>query len=261
MPFAALHDGNGYIIERYSVGLMPSMSLSDTTPTNVKDKKVLAMGASNFTDDIPLPAVPAELATIANKLWVGQSQSVLNEEFTPNNLKQLRNSGNFGIVHLATHGDFSPGDASNSYIQFANSKVTLEQVMDLGLTGDNPVSLLVLSACRTALGDRQAELGFTGLAAATGVQTAVGGLWYINDIGTLGLMTNFYSQLKVAPIRAEALRQAQLALLRGQVQINETQLVTAGVTVPLPEESQGEGNINFSHPYYWSGMTMIGNPW
>jgi CHAT domain-containing protein len=261
MPFAALHDGTGYIIERYSVGLMPSMSLSDTTPTNIKGMKVLAMGASTFPNDIPLPAVPAELATIANQLWAGQAQAFLNEDFTSDNLKQLRSSDNFGIVHLATHGDFNPGDPRNSYIEFSNRKVTLDQVLDLGLTGDNPASLLVLSACRTALGDREAELGFTGLAAATGVQTAVGGLWYINDIATLGLMTNFYAQLKVAPIRAEALRQAQLAMLRGQVQIEDDQLNTAGVTVPLPEDLQGASGLNFSHPYYWSGMTMIGNPW
>ena len=261
MPFAALHDGTGYVVERYSVGLMPSMSLSDTTPTDVRGMNVLAMGADEFTDEDPLPAVPIELSTIADRLWLDQSQSLLNEGFTPDNLKQLRNSGNYGIVHLATHGDFNTGDPNNSYVQFWNDKVTLDKIQELELTLNNPVSLLVLSACRTALGDRQAELGFTGLAVASGVQTAVGGLWYVSDIGTLGLMTNFYSQLKVAPIRAEALRQAQVAMINGQVQIEQDQLLTAGITVPLPEDLQGFDGLDLSHPYFWSGMTMVGNPW
>ena len=61
---------------------------------------------------------------------------------------------------------------------------------------DTPrVELLVLSACRTALGDEQAELGFGGLAVASGVKSALASLWYVSDQGTLGLMTEFYSQL------------------------------------------------------------------
>jgi CHAT domain-containing protein len=56
------------------------------------------------------------------------------------------------------------------------------------------------------LGDEQAEFGFGGLAVAAGVKSAVASLWYVSDEGTLGLMSEFYQQLKTAPIKAEALR-------------------------------------------------------
>lgn len=68
---------------------------------------------------------------------------------------------------------------------------------------------MVLSACRTAIGDKQAELGFGGLAVQSGVKSAVACLWYVSDAGTLALISEFYPQLKTAPIKAEALRPAQ----------------------------------------------------
>ncbi len=58
-----------------------------------------------------------------------------------------------------------------------------------GLNWRNPqVELLVLSACRTVLGD-QAELGFGGLAVKSGAKSALGSLWYVDDGGTLALMS------------------------------------------------------------------------
>jgi CHAT domain-containing protein len=258
LPIAALHDGKGFIVERYSVGVMPSLTLTDTRHINLQQTQVLAMGASEFKDLDALPAVPLELSTIS-KLWSGQS--LLNETFTPQQLKELRSSKPYGIVHLATHGEFQAGNPEQSYIQFWDSKVNLKQMQSLNLTQPTPVSLLVLSACRTALGDQDAELGFTGLAVSSGVQTAVGGLWYISDLGTLALMTNFYNNLKLAPFKAEALRQAQVAMLTGQVKVENNQLVAAGLNIPLSPKLQEQSSANLTHPYYWSGMTMVGNPW
>jgi CHAT domain-containing protein len=68
-----------------------------------------------------------------------------------------------------------------------------------------PVELLVLSACKTAIGDQQAELGFAGLAVQANVKSALASLWTVSDTGTLALMTEFYRDLKTAPIKAEAL--------------------------------------------------------
>jgi CHAT domain-containing protein len=119
----------------------------------------------------------------------------------------------------------------------------------------------VLSACRTAVGDEEVELGFAGLAVQAGVKSALASLWYVNDEATLGLMSEFYQQLTTAPIKAEALRKVQLAMISGKVQIKNQQLITSEGKLPLPPELTGGGNRNFSHPYYWSGFTMIGNPW
>jgi CHAT domain-containing protein len=124
-----------------------------------------------------------------------------------------------------------------------------------------PVELLVLSACRTALGDEQAELGFAGLAVLAGVKSAMASLWYVSDIGTLGLMTDFYQQLNSAPIKAEALRRTQLAMLKGEVRLEDGKLITPGAEISLPPELASQGNQTLEHPYYWSAFTMIGNPW
>jgi CHAT domain-containing protein len=67
--------------------------------------------------------------------------------------------------------------------------------------------------------------------------------------------------LKLAPFKAEALRQAQVAMLTGQVKVENNQLVTAGLNIPLSPKLQEQSSANLTHPYYWSGMTMVGNPW
>jgi len=123
------------------------------------------------------------------------------------------------------------------------------------------VELLVLSACRTALGDEQAELGFAGLALQAGVKTAIGSLWYVSDRGSLALMSEFYHQLRTAPLKTEALRQAQLAMLKvkEQVLIKDGQLQLPDRVIPIPEEIASTGLTTLSHPYFWSAFTVIGN--
>ncbi|HLO52173.1 MAG TPA: CHAT domain-containing protein, partial [Kamptonema sp.] len=263
LPVAALHDGDRFLVEKYSLGLIPSLSLTDTNYVDIRGSEVLAMGASDFpaiADQIRLPAVPMELSAIVGKLWPGVS--FLNEKFTLANLKAQRSQPQYRIIHLATHGEFQPGGAANSYIQFWDTKLRLNQLRELKLY--NPqVELLVLSACTTAVGDEEAELGFAGLAVQAGVKSALASLWYVSDAGTLGLMTEFYQQLRTAPIKAEALRQAQLRMLHGQVRLQDGRLYNSGSDrgLPLPPELTARGDKNLSHPYYWAAFTMIGSPW
>jgi filamentous hemagglutinin family protein len=260
IPIAALHDGTGFIVEHYSVSLMPSLSLTDTRYRDVTNMQVLGMGVAEFPqqNQPPLPAVPLELEGIAGQLWSGES--FLNQDFTVQKLQQLRTQELFGIIHFATHANFQPGVPSNSYIQLWDTKLRLDQVRELGLN-DPPVELLVLSACNTALGDEEAELGFSGLGVQAGVKSAMGSLWRVDDAGTLVLMTTFYEQLKQIPIKTEALRQAQLAMIRGEVRIENGQLVTHTGAISLPSQLSEFGDRNFSHPYYWSAFTLVGNPW
>ncbi|MBW4542935.1 MAG: CHAT domain-containing protein [Symplocastrum torsivum CPER-KK1] len=258
VPIAALHDGQGFIVERYSIGLMPSLSLTDTRYQDITGFQVLAMGASEFTDKEPLPAVPLELSVLTKQLW--QGKSFLDEAFTLDNLKAQRHQQPFGIIHLATHAEFNAGKPENSFIHLWNSKLGLNELRQLGWNNP-PVELLVLSACRTAVGDEEAELGFAGLAVQAGVKSALGSLYSVSDEGTLGLMTEFYRQLKEAPIKAEALRQAQLAMINNEVRLEGGELHGTGENLPLPPELATLENQNLSHPYYWAGFTTIGSPW
>ncbi|HAA29949.1 MAG TPA: hemagglutination activity domain protein, partial [Cyanobacteria bacterium UBA8553] len=258
IPLAALHDGQEFLVEKYSVGLMPSLTLTDTRYKSIKDMQVLAMGAEKFVDLQPLPAVPVELSLITPSLW--QGKSFLNEAFTLENLKVQRQQKHFGMIHLATHARFQPGQPSQSYIELWDSKLRLNQLPELGWNNP-PVELLVLSGCKTALGDEQAELGFAGLSVQAGVKSAIASLWSVSDEGTLGLMTELYQQLKQAPIKAEALRQAQVSMIKGKVGLKGGQLVTSTKAVPLPPELTKLGNKNLEHPYFWASFTMIGSPW
>jgi CHAT domain-containing protein len=204
----------------------------------------------------PLPGTAVEVPAIAQQLW--QGSAFLNAQFTLANLLKQRRSYPYEIVHLATHAEFSPGAPQESYIQFWNRRLTLDRIKELSLNNP-PVQLLVLSACRTALGDSEAELGFAGLAIQSGARSAIASLWSVSDAATLVLMSEFYQRLATSPVKAEALRQAQLAMLRQHVRL-ENSAVARGATA-LPPELQADANDALSHPFYWAAFTVIGNPW
>ncbi len=274
LPLAALHDGQQFLIEKYSLTHIPAFNLIDTNYVSFQGGQILVMGASEFPQENPLPAVPVELSTIVRELQAGrnpqqfwQEESFLNQSFTVQNMQTQLASQSFDIVHLATHAEFSPGKPVNSFIQFWDTKLTLEQMGRLNW--NRPPELIVLSACKTAIGDAEAELGFAGLALQSGVKSALASIWYVSDAGTLALMSEFYRQLTKASTKAEALRQAQIAMLRGEVRFEDNylllsegnHLLLSGRVVALPDNlNLGEGQ-NLSHPFYWAGFTMISSPW
>lgn len=258
IPMGVLHDGQQFLIEKYSISNSPSFGMMDPEFKSIKNSPILAMGASTFTNQNPLPAVPIELRLITQEL--GGGVSFLNQPFTVNNLINQRQQQPFEIIHLATHANFNSGSADRSYIQFFDSQLLLNDLSKLGLH-DPPVQLLVISACQSAVGNKNAELGFAGLAIKSGVHTVVASLWSVSDEGTLALMNDFYRQLRTAPIKAEALRQAQIAMIKGNIRIENGQLVTNQTRTPLPPELANLNVRNLSHPYYWSAFTMIGSPW
>lgn len=287
IPLAALYDKDNqnctevdrkagirtcpFLIERYSVGLMPSLSLTDTRYVPVKSAKVLATGRSNFRDVNldSLPGVPIELALI-DRIWEGTTL-IPESKFNFSTLKSARQQ-EYGIVHLATHASFAQS-IENTFIQLGgssqpsleNTRLRLKQLRELGFDFP-PKELLVLSACETALGSTlDTELGFAGLATQAGVKSALGSLWTVEDGGTVGLMAEFYQQLKAAPIKAEALRQAQLAMLRQKVALQPKQaggveLKWTGGVEPFPNLPEFSSRT-FEQPYYWAAFTLVGSPW
>ncbi len=265
LPLAALHDGEQFLIEKYAVAIVPSFGLTDTRYVNLSQSSILAMGASEFKEEKPsLPAMPIELKQITHN--ASRGEIYLNEDFTVANFKaQNRRSKPFSIIHLGTHAEFNAEKFSDSYIQFYDEKLQLSALRrisdELGWSSSEnpPVELLVLSACETALGDEEAELGFAGLALQTGVKSALASLWYVSDLGTLALMGEFYDRLDDTLIKAEALRQTQLRMLTGEVSIEDRYLkLSNGEGIALPADFP-LGNLTFSHPYFWSSFTLIGN--
>lgn len=261
LPLAVLHDGQQFLIERYNIGRIPAFNLTNLAHTKLYPARVLAMGASEFQTLPDLPAVPLELSSIPQNRW--QSRQFLNRAFTRETLQAELASEQYAIVHLATHAAFQPGSPDRSYIQlWQGDRLQLNQLQDLDWR-NLPVEILVLSACQTALGDRDAELGFAGLAYHAGVKSSLASLWRIDDVATLALMREFYWQLANPTVttKAEALRQAQVALLTGAVYIRNGTLHTSGGDVRLPEGMDPLTYADFTRPYFWAAFTLVGSPW
>lgn len=268
IPLAALSDGDQFLIEKYSLTRIPAFNLIQTDYVDLHRGKILAMGASEFREQNPLPAVPTELSNVlwglksarpADAQW--QGRSFLNQQFTLANLKLLIGAQSPNIVHLATHAVFRSGRPENSYIQFWDTRLSLTEMRGINWGTTQPLEILVLSACRTAIGDDEAELGFAGLALEAGVKSAVASIWNVSDEGTLALMSEFYQQLGTTSTKAEALRQAQLLMLRGDVRIEADQIHLSRGNVPLPAELSTTATPDLSSPYYWAAFTLISSPW
>ncbi|MDJ1185672.1 CHAT domain-containing protein [Roseofilum casamattae] len=262
LPIASLHDGEQFLIEKYQLGLIPSFSFIDPSYRSIQNATILGFGVSDGGKNRefpPLPAVPIELSVL-EELWNGQT--FINPNATVENLQRYSKNEEVKMMHIATHAEFRSGQVTDSFIQFWDGNMNLDRLREVSQLSQwslNPrVELLVLSACRTALGSEEAELGFSGLALQAGVKTALGSLWYISDEGALALMAEFYQQLKTEKTKASALRQAQLNLLQGNVNIQNRQLVLSNnFNIPAPERA-GDRQL-FRHPYYWSAYTLIGN--
>ncbi|MEM9770605.1 MAG: CHAT domain-containing protein [Cyanobacteria bacterium P01_D01_bin.73] len=258
LPVAALHDGEQFLIENFAVATIPSFSLLNNEYQTLQNTTVLVAGTSQF-DQLPeLPAVPVEVDTIGTN-W--NTVNLIDEDFTLEEIRAARQQSNFAIAHLATHAFFEPGDRQDSFVQlWGNERVGVDAISLLNFHTP-PLELLVLSACRTAVGDDSAELGFAGLSVQSGAKSVVASLWQVSDSGTLALMAEFYDALGNLPTKAEALRQAQLAMLRGEVTISQGQLQgtsRGAFTVP---EAIAKGNLDFTHPYFWASFTLVGSPW
>ncbi|MEO0432700.1 MAG: CHAT domain-containing protein [Cyanobacteria bacterium J06656_5] len=264
LSMSALHDGEQFLIEKYSLAQIPAFNLIDTSYAEVQTGQILAMGSSEFEQQPPLPAVPMELANILWELRVAQTRqtpwegrSLLNQGFTLDNVNMLLTARDFDIVHLATHAVFKPGAPDHSYVQLWDIQLGLDQIRSF--QWQQPPNLMVLSACETAVGDSEAELGFAGVALQSGAKSAVASLWDVSDVGTMALMSEFYQQLTAMSTKAEALQQAQLKLLRGDVHMDANHLKLSRGDILLPTDL--DNNENLSHPFYWAGFTMLSSPW
>ncbi|MDZ8052360.1 MAG: CHAT domain-containing protein [Aulosira sp. ZfuVER01] len=246
VPIAALYNGKNYLIEKYSVALVPSLQLLDPKRLERKQIKVLAAGVSeqiNVQGEFfaALVNVPKELELI--KKTFPASQKLLNQEFTVKTIqKQLKS--NFPVVHLATHGLFSSNPQKNFIITGDGKSISINELSALLREPGTTVELLVLSACETATGDERAVLGLAGMAVRSGARSTLATLWPVGDASTAKFMGQFYQDLKKpGGKQADALRNAQLSLLE---------------SLKLNPPFQELKNLP-PHPYYWAPYVLVGN--
>ncbi|MBI4780708.1 MAG: CHAT domain-containing protein [Oscillatoriophycideae cyanobacterium NC_groundwater_1537_Pr4_S-0.65um_50_18] len=215
IPMAALYDGHQYLIEQYAIALSPSLQLFDPKPLQSGKLNALVVGLDQARQGFSrLPYVGNELKQIQSEV---PSQVLLNQQFTTQAFQTEMDSQSFSIAHLATHGQFS-SKADETFILAWDKTINVNELNTLLRARDQrpqPLELLVLSACETAAGDRRATLGLAGMAIRAGARSTIASLWSVNDESTALLMNRFYQTLinQTQP-RAEALRQAQLTLLK-----------------------------------------------
>jgi CHAT domain-containing protein len=261
IPFAALTDGERYFGQQYAFSLTPSLRLTPLQPPETRGRlRTLVAGASKFADMVPLPLVPQEL----NQLRPGNPDLYLNSAFTPSLLINAAADPSIKRVHLATHAEFLPGGPTQSKIYTGSRPITLAEFATLRQRRlGNPLDLFTISACRTALGDTQSELGFAGLALQAGARTAVGTLWYLDDVATSAFFVQFYRYLDLGLPKAEALQATRLAFATGTVHLQGDRVVgeTGELLSGLTTDQRARISNGMKHPYYWAGISMLGSAW
>ena len=262
IPFAALHDGSQYFGERFGFSITPSLALTNLGTSGAGEKTLLVAGASQFDGLAPLPLVPQEIQDIGSKK---NANVYLNREFTPEVLLEKAADPRYSRIHIATHAEFLPGGPSASYLYSGLGPIPLTSFNRLRLERKGtPLDLISFSACRTALGDPNSELGFAGLAVQAGARSAAGTLWYVDDVASSAYFQQMYRYLDQGVPKAEALQLTRQAFLRGFVHLEGDQILGPNRAVllqNLTKEQQRRVKDGLQHPYFWAGVELIGSPW
>jgi CHAT domain-containing protein len=262
VPLAALHDGEQFAIAKFAIAVAPGLTM--TRPSGARDEvgKVLLAGLSepgpvvdklreqtlrsvapaepvsparrsaDPSGGLALPGVVAELEALQRNT---RSDRLLNQEFTVERFRQQVTSGDYRIVHVASHAVFSPR-AEDSFIMAYDDVITIDALqtyLRAESLQKHPIDLLSLSACQTAEGDDRAPLGIAGAALRARAASALGSLWPVEDEATKTLMVRFYQGFSTEGLgKAKALQRAQLELLR---------------------------NKRTAHPFYWAPFVLVGS--
>jgi len=270
LPFAALHDDKGYLIESMSV-VMVTEAVRDKLAKLPNAKwSVWGLGVTRGGDGYPpLPYVGAELNGITGQKGILAGKVMLDKQFDEGSLRDGLDQG-YPIIHIASHFQFTPGSMDDSFLLLGDgSRMTLAQIKTR--LNFNSVELLTLSACETALGDDSVAHhgveveGLGAIAQQAGAKAVLATLWPVADGSTALLMRALYQAHKNDHVdKADALRDAQLALLRGTAHSDSAGKVERGLTrVDGPPPAVGgftpDPHAPFAHPFFWAPFILMGN--
>ncbi|MBP5640368.1 MAG: CHAT domain-containing protein, partial [Victivallales bacterium] len=236
LPFAALFNGEQYLVEKFQITNVTGIDLIRLARSSAK-RNIQDIGVAVFADpDATLANGRLEGENIANlfeknKLYIG-------DEATLSEFESLL--GNLNFIHLATHAVLDPTTPGNSYILFANGEKWHYADM-MGFNVKN-VDSIVLSACSTAVSEKSTGGEIEGMAYQLLRKSPSGSVlasfWPVDDAATARFMAAYYTHI-VDSIKANgaldrggALREAQLKLLADPAT---------------------------SHPYYWAAFTLFGD--
>lgn len=222
LPFHAFHDGQRYLVEDFEVSYSPSatvLGLCQERSAHLPSR-ALIIGVA----DERAPLVADEVRQLG--VLFDSPTLLMGEKATAQALR--RHAPQCDIVHIASHGVFSPTNPMFSRFHLADAWLTVHDVYNMELNA----SLVTLSACETGLNRVVAGDELIGLARGffyAGAASLLLSLWLVNDQSTARLMQGFYRRLLAGQNKAAALRAAQLE---------------------LKEE--------YAHPYYWAPFVLLG---
>lgn len=261
LPFAMLHDGRRWLVERLPLQVAGSADIDSAAARLAgppRPRSVALFGQSQASGDLPaLPFVARELQAVGaiGKAGSIPSHTYLDAGFTAAALERAlqRNS----MVHIASHFVLRPGRDDGSYLVLGKGQqLSLAELAQarFSFTG---LDLLTLSACETAVpagvdatGRELASLAW--LARERGARHVLASLWRVSDRSTATLMADFYRALERGAGKPDALRAAQLRQIRraqssGPGQARGLKAIDALAVAPA-----------HGHPYYWAGFTLLG---
>jgi CHAT domain-containing protein len=244
IPIMALKDSTGqYLLEKYSCHQVPGIGVLLRTseilekrpkPGKIQGNEMLLYGnptMPNWGREVlpPLSGAENEVKTIAGKF---QAEFLIRAEASEHAFKS--DSQNKRLLHLATHGISFDASPLESFVALApgsgeDGQLSAAEILEMKFEAD----LVVLSACETGLGKISGD-GVEGLARsfmASGVPSVLVSLWNVDDEATKELMLAFYENLDKGLDKAEALRQAQLKIMR---------------------------TPKWRHPKYWAAFVLYG---
>ena len=238
-----------------------------------KTWRVLGLGVSEARENFsPLPGVKAELESIVKRMnsaeGILSGTIKLNGLFTKEDFFPSISSGNYQVVHIASHYSFEPKNQTNSFLLVGNGRITFAEM------GHQPnafigIDLLTLSACDTGTTGNGTEAeGFAIQSQSMGAKSVIASLWPVSDTGTPELMFRFYRLLAENPSmsKGEAFQGAQLSLLGAEQEFGKNSPANRGAKIVSPD-GVGIGlplfvkdaKKPFAHPHYWASFVLIGN--
>jgi CHAT domain-containing protein/Tfp pilus assembly protein PilF len=233
LSFATLWNGTDYFIDNFPLFYIPSAGVLKYTLEkrgNKKNSKVLAVGNPDLGDPVfDLPFAEHEVDSIK---WNFSNITTLTQERATKKWV-VEHINEYGIIHLASHGEFDPINPLFSSIKLAKDRkvdgdLAASEIFGLKINAD----LVVLSACQTGLGKvTQGDdvIGLTRAFLYAGTHTLISTLWRVSDISTAILIKNFYRRYTQLN-KADSLRQAMLHVKN-----------------------------RYPHPGYWGAFTLVGD--
>lgn len=263
VPFAALYDGERYLIEDYALALFTPAARTTFEAAPREPERSAGFGVTAAHPGFsPLPGVAREIDAIFDGGTLSGTAS-LDAEFTRDSFANaLRASP--AIVHIASHFKLVPGRETDSFLLLGDgSPLNLAEIRKGRAFRFGGVDLLTLSACQTGRGgdsDGGEVESFGALAQRNGASAVMATLWPVADDATAQLMRSFYQHYVHDEMdKAAALRLAQISMLRGPGGAVEAAADAERGARKVALASEVTAPADRVHPYFWSPFILMGN--